>query len=246
MYLVSQPKPLSDHQKQLLECEYIISFPPGYVQFMRRFGEGAYSGWMNVHLPDSEVLKPFVEYELWEHDEDSPITAQQIGECIAVGTTVDGDFLAVHPEVEQLLWLPRHSDHIMALTLQMQQLDDDMGYVTVLNDIYRQSYGCVQETPMYYEPWSGSRNHLFLRLPPGKNELSLPVLANMCQEEFAPDLSIDTEYTCYLFYQSLGGYVRFNYANQQEVAIMYEQEVQEVFDVMKKWLLMKGCERYST
>lgn len=245
MYLVSQPKPLTVNQNQLLEREYVISFPPGYVQFLRRFGEGTYSGWMNVHLPDSEVLKPFVEYELWEHDENSPITAQQIGECIAVGTTVDGDFLAVHPEVEQLLWLPRHSDYVMALTLQMQEQDDDGLYVTILDDIYRQAYGCAQETPMYFEPWSGSRSHLFLRLPPGKNELSLPVLANMCQEEFTPDLSIETEYTCYLFYQSLGGYVRFNYANQQEVAVMYEQEGQQVFDDMEQWLLMKGCERYS-
>lgn len=243
MYLVSQPKPLSDDQNQALVREYAAFFPPGYVQFLRRLGEGTYSGWMNVHLPDSEVLKPFADYELWEHDEDSPITAQQIGECVAIGTTVDGDFLAVHPETNQWLWLPRHSDHVMALKLQMRDQEEE--YDIILDEIYRQVYGCAQEVSRYYEPWSGSRSHLFLRLPPGKNGLLLPVLASMCSEDFPPDFSVETEYTCYLFYQGLGGYVRFNYANSQEVAVMYEQEGQQAFDVMKKWLLSKGCEMYG-
>ncbi|OAB41977.1 hypothetical protein [Paenibacillus glacialis] len=107
MYIVSQPKPLSDDRSQALAKEDAAFFPPGYLQFLGQFGEGTYRGWMNVQLPDMEVLKPFAEYDLWEHDEDSPITAQQIGQCVAIGTTVDGDFLVLHRETAQLLWLPR-------------------------------------------------------------------------------------------------------------------------------------------
>ena len=118
MYIVSQPKPPSEDRIQALTTVDAISFPPGYLRFLRRFGEGTYRGWMNVQLPDTEVLKPFAEYDLWEHDADSPITQQQIGECIAIGTTVDGDFLAVHPQTAQLLWLPRHDEYLKAVSLQ--------------------------------------------------------------------------------------------------------------------------------
>ncbi|WP_234405591.1 hypothetical protein [Paenibacillus sp. IHBB 10380] len=155
----------------------------------------------------TEVLKPFAEYELWEHDEDSPITAQQIGQCVAIGTTVDGDFLALHPETAQLLWLPRHAEQLMAITLQARERKDERTYVMVLDEIYRQVYGSGQED----EPWTGSQSHLFLRLPPGQDQLSLPKLAGMCRAAFSPDLAVETGYTCHLFYRQLGGYIRFNY-----------------------------------
>lgn len=116
MYIVSQPKPLSDGQNQALAKEDVTVYPQGYLRFLRRFGEGTYRGWLNVQLPDAEVLKPFAEYGLWEHDENSPISEQQIGECIVIGTTVDGDFLAVHPQTARLLWLPRHAEHVKAIS----------------------------------------------------------------------------------------------------------------------------------
>ena len=78
MYMVSQPKALSDDQNKKLAQEEVTAYPPGYLLFLQRFGEGNYRGWMNVHLPDTEVLKPFAEYDLWEHDADSPITQEQI------------------------------------------------------------------------------------------------------------------------------------------------------------------------
>lgn len=241
MYVVSEPKPLSDDQNYELTRENNAVYPPGYVQFLQRFGEGTYRGWMNVQLPDMEVLQPFAEYGLWEHDEDSPITEQQIAECIAIGTTVDGDFLAVHPKTSQLLWLPRHAELVQAISLQLREQEDEGLYALVLDEIYHQAYGSSQEGAVYYEPWTGTRSHLFLRLPPGQYGLSLPELASMCQAAFPSDLSIETPYACHLFYRELGGYVRFNYAYQQEVAVFYEQEAGQAFDVMKLWLLSKGC-----
>lgn len=241
MYIVSEPRPLSDGQNQVLGREDATVYPPGYVRFLQRFGEGTYRGWMNVQLPDIEVLQPFAEYGLWEHDEDSPITEQQIAECIAIGTTVDGDFLAVHPKTAQLLWLPRHAELVQAISLQAREQDDEGLYAEVLDEIYGQVYGHSQEEAVYYEPWTGTRRHVFLRFPPGQDRPSLPELAGMCQASFPPDLSVENEYTCSLFYRELGGYVRFNYAYQQEVAVFYEQDAGQAFAVMEQWLLSKGC-----
>ncbi|MEC0090834.1 hypothetical protein [Paenibacillus macquariensis] len=244
MYIVSRPKPLSDDRNQALVEEDATSFPPGYLRFLRRFGAGTYRGWMNICLPDTEVLKPFAEYDLWEHDADSPIMQQQISQCVAIGTTVDGDFLAVHPQTAQLLWLPRHAERLKVLSLQAREQEDEGMYAMVLDEIYRQVYGSSQEGAVYYEPWSGSQSHLFLRLPPGQDQLSLPELAGMCRAAFPPDLSVENIYACHLFYRQLGGYVRFNYANKQEVAVMYEQDAQQSFAVMEQWLLSKGCETH--
>ncbi|MFE1630204.1 hypothetical protein ACFLFF_25985 [Brevibacillus reuszeri] len=244
MYMVSQPKPLSHDQNQMLAEEEIKIYPPGYLLFLQRFGEGNYRGWMNVQLPDNEVLKPFAEYDLWEHDVDSPITEQQIGQCVAIGTTVDGDFLAVHPQTDQLIWLPRHEEYVKAIALQEQEQEDVGTYAKVLDEIYRQVYGRDFEEAAFYETWTGSQSHVFLRLPPKQGHVSLPELAEKCRGAYSPDFSIETQYTCKLFYRQLGGYIRFNYANKQEVAVMYEQDAQQEFAVMEQWLLSNGCEAY--
>ncbi|MEK4461338.1 hypothetical protein MHB56_03645 [Paenibacillus sp. FSL H8-0315] len=245
MYIVSQSKPLSDGQNQALAKEDATVYPPGYLRFLRRFGEGTYRGWLNVQFPDAEVLKPFAEYGLWEHDEYSPITEQQIGECIVIGTTVDGDFLAIHPQTAGLLWLPRHAEHVKAISLQAGEQEDEGLYALVLDEIYRQVYGISQGESVYYEPWTGTRSHRFLRLPQGQDQLTLPELAGLCQHEFPPDLFIENAYVCFLFYRQLGGYVRLNYAYQQEVVIFYEQDMGQAFAVMEQWLLSKGCEAIS-
>ncbi len=242
MYMVSRPKPLPVSLGEANAKDNAAFLPQGYLLFLHHYGEGTYRGWMNVQRPDAEVLKPFAEYGLWEHDEDSPITERQIGECTAIGTTVDGDFLAVHAKTGQLLWLPRHGDRVTAIALQTREPEGAETYAAVLDEIYSQVYGTPQAGAVYYEPWTGSRNHQFLRLPPDRSELTLPELAGKCREAFLPDLSIETEYSCHLFYRELGGYVRFNLAYGQEVAVMYEQDEQQTFSVIEQWLLAMGCE----
>ncbi|WP_042169440.1 hypothetical protein [Paenibacillus gorillae] len=242
MYIVSQPKLLTDGQKQRLSQVNAAITPPGYIHFLQRFGVGTYRGWMNVQLPDPEVLKPFAEYDLWEHDENSPITQQQIAQCVAIGTTVDGDFLALHPPTSQLLWLPRHAEQIEALMLQISEQEDEETYALALDEIYGRMYGSGREGAIYYEPWTGSRDHKFLRLPPGEGQLSLEELSGMCRLAFPPDLIEESLYTCYLFYRELGGYVRFNYANGQETAIIYEKDAGQMCSMREQWLLSKGCQ----
>ncbi|MFD1903184.1 hypothetical protein ACFSQ7_02095 [Paenibacillus rhizoplanae] len=162
MYIVSEPKGLSEHYRQQLEAEDAGLYPPAYTKFLQQYGEGTYRGWINVQAPDPEVLRPFAEYGLWEHDEDSPITEQQIGECTAIGTTVDGDFLAVHPGVNGLLWLPlscgADSSDPAASRGKRKRL---LAMPLILDGIYRRMYGRSQEESVYYEPWTGTREHLF-------------------------------------------------------------------------------------
>ncbi|ETT77133.1 hypothetical protein C173_04816 [Paenibacillus sp. FSL R7-277] len=245
MYIVSEPKGLSEHHRHMLEAENAGLYPPAYIRFLQQYGEGTYRGWMNVQTPDTEVLRPFAEYGLWEHDQDSPITEQQIGECTAIGTTVDGDFLAVHPKVDGLLWLPRHAEQIQAIPLPAGGQEKDESYAMILDGIYRRMYGRSQEESVYYEPWTGTREHLFLRMPPGEGPLALTELADLCRAEAPPDLFIENPYVCYLFYRNLGGYIRLNLAGGQEVAVFYEQAAGQASAKMKEWLLSKGCEQYS-
>lgn len=245
MYIVSEPVGLSEHHRQQLKAENADLYPPAYTRFLQQYGQGTYRGWMNVQVPDPEVLRPFAEYELWEHDEDSPLTEQQIGECTAIGTTVDGDFLAVHPGVDGLLWLPRHAERIQVIPLPAGEQEEEGSYALILDDIYRQVYGRSQEESAYYEPWTASRQHLFLRMPPGAGQLALTELADLCRAEAPPDLFIENLYVCYLFYRELGGYIRLNLANGQEVAVFYEQAAGQVSARLKEWLLSKGCELYS-
>ncbi|MCP3777963.1 hypothetical protein [Paenibacillus sp. MZ03-122A] len=59
-----------------------------------------------IERPDPHLLQAYADYELWTHDDNCPITAQQLGECVVIGSSIDGDFLSIHPQVEGLLWLP--------------------------------------------------------------------------------------------------------------------------------------------
>ncbi|WP_028560301.1 hypothetical protein [Paenibacillus pinihumi] len=246
MYIVSQPRPLSQDPCQGLPKEAAAMMPLAYVRFLQQFGEGTYRGWMNVSMPDTEVLQPFAEYDLWEHGEDSPISQQQIGECIAIGSTADGDFLAVHPGTSQLLWLPRHEEAIRVISMPVQEKEQVEGrlYAGLLDTLFIQVYGSGQEGAVYYEPWSDTRSHRFLRLPPEGRKLTLPELAGMCRAAFPPDLVHETKYSGLLFYKQLGGYIRFNYANEQEVALFYEQDAGPIYSVIEQWLLSEGCTAY--
>lgn len=240
MYIVSRLNGIS-HTSLKLYKQDVISYPAGYQRFLEQYGAGTYRGWIDVYPPDAEVLKPFPQYDLWEHDEDSPISQEQIGQCIAIGTSVDGDFLAVYPGLSQLLWLPRHGERVTALLPVAEKREGNADYTLLLDELYRQVYGSPPGEAAYYEPWSETRNHHFLRLPPGENQLSLQELSAMCSVVFQPDLKIENQYGCRLFYRELGGYIRFNYANRQEAAIFYEHSAVELFNTISQWLVSKGC-----
>ncbi|WP_427051890.1 SMI1/KNR4 family protein [Paenibacillus sp. TC-CSREp1] len=254
MYIVSHLiKPVSMQELQQVEQKHSIRLPLAYQCWMQQYGEGTYSGWMNVQRPDSEILKPFVEYDLWEHTDETPINQQQLQECVCIGTSVDGDFLAVHAEVEGLIWLPRHDEQITLWPC------GDKSFAEMLDQIYCGYYQKDKPfRPAYYEPWNEKRKYTFYHYAGKEYGLSMKELAGLCQSQFSWDLVIEDEYTCKLFRASIGGYVRFNYAYGREIALFFEEaegqqetedqkkEVQETQDIkelreIRQFLLAHYC-----
>lgn len=237
MYISSQNMiPIPSEQLEQVEKETHVKLPEAYIRFLSQYGQGTYRGWLNVQLPDPGVLQPFVEYDLWEHDELSPITQLQIKECVSIGTTIDGDFLAIHPNVDGIVWLPRHSDEITV------KLSGDSDYTVTLDRIYQGAHGNSNTESTYFEPWNDSRKHVFFRFTPGVEYPALPDLGKQCKERYKPDLLIENEYTCKLFIHSLGGFLRLNYANGREIAVQYEADQQNLFEEISSFLLQNHCE----
>ncbi|MFD0715437.1 SMI1/KNR4 family protein [Paenibacillus sp. GCM10027626] len=237
MYLVSnKSNPVASEETERMEREWKVKFPDDYIRFLAQYGEGTYKGWLNVQAPDPDVLPPFVEYGFWEHDETCPITEEQIGQCISIGTTIDGDFLAVHPDVDGVLWLPRHSERIAAKPAA------EPDYTAFLDRIYYEAYGDAEHVPAYFEPWNATRQHAFFHFTAeGDRRLAMHDLGQRCKERFGPDLVIENEYTGILFFQSMGGYVRFNYAYEREIAVFYEPDSGTLFDEMMQFLKRNHC-----
>ncbi|WP_336764484.1 SMI1/KNR4 family protein [Paenibacillus sp. USHLN196] len=220
MYIVSRAlKPVPAEELNQFEQQHAISLPSSYRTWIEQYGEGTYTGWMNVQRPDPEVLKPFVEYDFWIHTDETPISQHQLEQCITIGSSVDGDFLAVHPEIEGLLWLPRHDENITLWTC----LETEFG--ETLDRIYCGYYRQDQPiAPSYYEPWNELRKHTFYHFTGTEQGSSMKELADRCKTEFKWDAVLENEYMCKLFMASMGGYLRFNYATGREVALFYEEK----------------------
>ncbi|WP_338539954.1 SMI1/KNR4 family protein [Paenibacillus tundrae] len=221
MYIVSQAmKPVSAEELNHFEEQHNISLPSSYRRWLEQYGEGTYTGWMNIQRPDQDVLAPFVEYDFWIHTEETPISQRQLQECVSIGSSVDGDFLAVHPQVEGLLWLPRHDEHITLWACE----GDGAEISELLDRIYCGYYQQDKPlTPHYFEPWNELRHHTFYHLEDGEQGKSLLELAQCCKKEFKWDAVVENEHRCILFMASIGGYLRFNYAYGREVAMFYEE-----------------------
>jgi len=236
VYLVSQRlAPVPTETLSRIEQELLVVFPDGYARFLQQYGEGTYRGWMNIQAPDIEVLRPFADYDIWEHDETSPITQEQIQQCVAIGTTIDGDFLAVHPQIEGILWLPRHSQYIETKAFKANS------YTEILDQLYGEVYANDVEGLPYFEPWNGLQKHAFFLFTPEHESDTLPRLAKSAQEAFKPDFLINNSYTCKIFIRALGGYIRFNYANGREVAVFYEADAAVLFQDISKFLIRNHC-----
>ncbi|KQO18774.1 hypothetical protein ASF12_00735 [Paenibacillus sp. Leaf72] len=239
MYIVStNGSPISAAKLHQLEQERQLTLPEAYVRFLTLNGPGTYRGWFNIEVPDSGVLEPFAEEEFWEHNDASPITQQQIAECVSIGTTIDGDFLAVHSDVKGILWLPRHSEII---ELYAEVANEHADYTELLDQIYSEKLAQEAAAPPYFEPWTQTRKHQFFHFAPDKAGYELPELARECKESFQPDFQIENAYTCTLFLQRLGGYIRFNYAYRLEVAVFYEEGQEPLLQQITAFLVAHNC-----
>lgn len=284
MYLVSKQNSLIEtEQLQLWEQEHDITLPTAYSEFLQQYGQGTYCGLLHVEQPDAQQLKGFAQYELWEHDERSPITAAQLEECIVIASTIDGDMIALHREVEDCIWLPRHATMIERLdwgTLSWQAFMD-----RELGKRYDPGYQQLREKA-YFEPLNESKQYHQLLLTKGKSKkgqtgqgvpltdhseisasvasasngvyvvndpgadmeyagaasdapgtpstppptyreplrLRLKEIADRIALQWPPNLRVETEHSGQLFYHSVGGYIRFNYAYAAEVLFVHEEQ----------------------
>lgn len=238
MYIVSQRLlPVPSGVIRQAEQDMQVALPDGYSRFLQQYGEGTYRGWFNIQSPDPEVLHPFAEYDLWDHEETSPITQEQLRQCVVIGTTIDGDFLAVHPQVEGMVWLPRHSEIIDVIP------SEAASYTDTLDRIYQETFGDAESAvPAYFEPWNETKKHaFFLFTPENGSSLTLRELGTRCRDFFQTDLLIDNEHTGKIFIRELGGYIRLNYAYRREVAVFYEEEAAELFLEIAHFLRNNHC-----
>ncbi|MEI7024403.1 SMI1/KNR4 family protein [Paenibacillus sp. y28] len=238
MYMVSGLRSVvTDGELNDTEQRSGVRLPEAYRRFLTTYGEGTYRGVLNITRPDTGVLGEFAEYEFWEHDEKSPISREQIEQCVVVGTSIDGDFLAVSSEADGLLWLPRHSDRI-----SLDQVHELELFQAFLNRKIAEVYESSPAEPAYFEPWHGQTQHAFFLLD--KYRFTLPELAPLVKAQFGADLYISDEYSAQIFLQSLGGYLRLNYANGVEVAVFYEQGRETLFQQIADFLENHGCREH--
>ncbi|MEK5376716.1 SMI1/KNR4 family protein [Paenibacillus sp. FSL P2-0173] len=236
-----------------IEHTYGITLPPPYVAFLTRYGPGTYCGLLIIEMPDPQLLQSYTDYELWTHDDNCPITARQLGECVVIGSSIDGDFLAIHPQVEGLMWLPRHSEIITTKTLDVQ-----VPFTETLGHILQDEFGRMEPFPRYFEPVSQDKTATFLLFSPLDTAeaynpanpsdqalnfapASLQALAQRFKQHFNSNLWIENEHICMAFLQTLGGYVRFNYAYGREVAIIYESKAIALRDEILSFLQKEHC-----
>ena len=157
MYCTSDQRKLLDDSDFLpFEQAGFLHVPRPYMDFMKTYGIGTYAGALCLTGPDFHILKDFGEYDFWDF-QDAPITREQLPECAAIGNSIDGDTLALHPRVKGYLLLPRHSDRISLFARGHKD------FVDSLREIGRFLYG--EELENYFEPAAG--RSLFLHLSGG-------------------------------------------------------------------------------
>lgn len=223
LYVTSmQLKVLSENEIVLFERQSKIKFPQQYCNFMNTYGIGTYSGAICISTPDFNILKDFSDYDFWQH-KNAPITKEQIKECIVIGNSIDGDFIAAHSNLDGYILLPRHSE-----TITLVPYNDEKFIDTIIKIGH---CFCNEDLENYFEPLGG--NHIFLHYI----NKDLHDIVNLFRSTFRNDFLIENEYICEVFLTQMDGYVRFNLAYGFEVSIFYSDYGVECFRKVEKFLL---------
>ena len=228
MYCTStQLKLLSESELVFLEHQGLLKFPQPYRNFMKTYGDGTYGGAICIYRPDFNLLKNYAEYDFWEYD-NSPIRREQMKECVVIGNSIDGDYIAVHRDVDGYIMLPRHSEQIELFP------DKDEDFLCTIGKIGYSLY--EEDLENYFEP-AGS-NYMFLHYS-GKD---MHDLIRRFKAVFKNDYLIENEYTCKVFFASMGGYVRFSLSKGYEIAVFYSDYGFAYFEKVKEYLNGNGCD----
>ncbi|MBO5146884.1 MAG: SMI1/KNR4 family protein [Lachnospiraceae bacterium] len=228
MYCTSeQKKRLSDSELISLEQKGMLKFPQPYIDFMKTYGSGTYGGAICINFPDFNILKDFAEYDFWEY-KDAPITKEQLCECVVIGNSIDGDYIAIHAKVKGYILLPRDSDMIELFPYENEN------FIGTINKIGKFLYD-EEDLENYFEPVGN--NHEFFRTA----DRNIHDLAGQFKTIFQGDYLIENEYICEVFLSGMGGYVRFNLSSGVEAAVFYSDYGMAYFKKVKKFLMENGC-----
>jgi hypothetical protein len=102
-----------DHAKATLDTE----FPPGFDEFMLKFGQGEYAGYLRPYNPDRIVSqlssnRESFETDFWTEGE-LRLTDAERASLIPFGDTIDGDMFAFLPKKPKAIFvLPRQSQKL--------------------------------------------------------------------------------------------------------------------------------------
>jgi hypothetical protein len=238
MYITSTHKDvISGQTLNEVEEKTGLVLPVAYRAFLETYGRGTYDGGIIIHFPpDTELLKQFVDYEFWNH-EDAPVTRQQIGECAVIGYSIDTDYFAIHKNVNGLILFPRHSEEIALFAMH------DTDFCITLNEIITHLWGkqALTVEGIYFESHC-QINHLFLHY----KTKELFDIAQLFKASFKYDHLVEDQYICIVFLRRMGGYVRFNYHFGFEVAIFYDQDEIKIFNEVEEFLKQNGCVQRSS
>ena len=227
MYCTStQMKLLSDSELISFEQKGLLKFPQPYIDFMKNYGSGTYGGAICINFPDFNILKDFAEYDFWEY-KDAPITKEQLHECVVIGNSIDGDYIAIHAKVKGYILLSRGSDIIELFPYANEN------FICTINKIGKFLYG--EDLKNYFEPVEN--NHVFFRT----TDRNIHGLAEQFKTIFRGDYLIENKYICEVFLIDMGGYIRFNLAYGFEVAVFYSDYGLAYFEKVKKFLNENGC-----
>lgn len=124
--------------------------------------------------------------------------------------------------------LPRHSDQIELFP------DNDEDFLCTIG---KTGYSLYEEDlENYFEP-VGS-NYMFLHYS-GKD---MHDFIRRFKAAIKNDYLIENEYTCKVFFISMGGYVRFSLSKGYEIAVFYSNYGFAYFEKVKDFLNGNGCD----
>jgi hypothetical protein len=115
IYVVSDKRaPVSQDQLNTARATLDTEFPPGFDEFMLKFGKGEYAGYLRPYDPDRIVSelssnRESFETDFWTEGE-LRLTDAERASLIPFADTIDGDYFAFLPKKpKQIYVLPRQS-----------------------------------------------------------------------------------------------------------------------------------------
>lgn len=229
MYCTStQFRRLSESELVSIEQKGQIRLPQAYRDFMKTYGDGTYSGVICINCPDFELLDKYAEDDFWEYD-GAPIRREQMKECVVIGNSIDGDYIAIHDDVDGYILLPRQEDRI---TLFPYSNED---FLCTVNRIGEFLYN--EGLDDYFEP--GVSKYMFMYC---RGKKMHPIIERF-KAAFPCDYLVENEYVCEVFLFRMGGYVSFRHSGGggSEIVIYYSDYGMTYVEQVKRFLNENGC-----